>query len=235
VSDLNFSNRKDPKFLAATVLLGLVLVAGIVLIGVRLANGNNDNASPPHPTATATDKTPGSTSACGLPDGDQSVPTEAPRTKWSFIGMVAAPRAPKIGPAKITDALSTCFARSPEGALFAAATLLAETYPDDKAAEDAARARMVPNDALEVALATPSKTDRFPSQIVGYKFVDYTANRASLTLASRLSAGPQAGGIGALTMTMVWRKGDWWWELQASTSATAIATLDGFVKWSAVS
>lgn len=234
MSDLNPSSRKDPKFLAALVLIGLVVVAGLVLIGVRAFTGSDGNASP-ETIATATSKPSGSSSACGLPDGNQTVPATAPRTSWSFIGMIAVPRSSLIGPGSKTDALSTCFARSPKGALFAAATLLAETYPDDKRAEAAARARIVPNDALKAALAAPSKTDRFPSQIVGYKFVDYTADRASLTIASRLTAGPKAGGIGALTMTMVWHKGDWWWELQESTSATAIATLDGFVKWSAVS
>ncbi|MDQ3157297.1 MAG: hypothetical protein M3Q98_11310, partial [Actinomycetota bacterium] len=212
MSDPN-QEPKDAKLLVAAALVGIVLLAGIAMVGVR-AFSNDDKSAPTQPRATSTAGTAHSSSTCGLPDGSQSVPTEAPPTKWYFIGPIAAPKSRQIGPGTKTGGLSTCFTRSPAGSLFAAATLIAETFPDDDGAKAAARARMVPNAALEDALAEPSKPNRFPSQIVGYKFVDYTPDRVSLTIASRLTAGPQAGGIGALTMTMVWRQGDWWWELQ---------------------
>ena len=230
----DFKEPRDGRFIASAVFIGLIVIAGIIVVILRLVGGGGeDKGTTAEPTST-TSKGSSTSSACGIPDGDQEIPTTAPATKWYFVARIAAPSNPQIGPAKRGERLSTCFARSPIGATFAAATLVAETFEDDKPSEAAARARMVPNDALKAALANPGK-DRFPSQIVGFKTNDYTRDRASVTIASRLSAGPDAGALGALTMTMVWREGDWWWELQPTTSATAIATLEGFVPWSAVS
>lgn len=224
---------RDGRFIASAAIIGLIVLAGIIAVVLRLTGGESDGdtATPPAQTSSSG----AASSSCGLPDGDQTVPTTAPATDWYFIGPIAAPRSEEIGPKDSVGDVATCFARSPAGALFAAGTLVAETFPNDASAEKAARERMVPNQALEDSLNAASDQTRFPAQIVGFKFVDYTKERTSLTIASRLTAGPNAGALGSLTMTMVWRDGDWWWELQPSTTATAIASLEGFTLWSGVS
>lgn len=226
LKDEQTSGRIDRRLMAAVILVTLILLAAIVVAIVRTGDGARDPA--------VSDSTAIKSSACGLPDGRQTPPTLAPATNWYFAGKIAAPKSRHFGPAIRKDGLATCFARSPSGALFAAATIAAETSSNDAAAETAARARIVPGELLDKALRAPTTPTGVLTQIAGFKIEDYTPSRMTLTLATRISSGPNAGALGATPMTLVWRDGDWWWELQSTTSSIVLNSLDGFIEWSGV-
>ena len=237
MSDLNLSNRKDPKFLAAAVLLGLVLVAGIVLIGVRLLNGGDD-ASPQHPTATATDKTPGSTSACGVPDGSQTVPNSAPEADWSLAGKTAAPVSEVFGPSKTVDGVHTCFAHNPTGALFAAINYYADTT-DPAVRTKTLLAERIFSDANagKADMGEDGGANALPTyQVSGFRVDDATPNRVSVAVVVRSTEGPTAGQQAAVTFTMGWQSGDWRVIVppNGQPPTTAIASLSGYIAWSGV-
>lgn len=235
MSDLQ-QPRKDPKLIASAVLVGLIVVAGIVLVGIR-AFGGDDDPTPTSPSESTTTSSSGASSVCGLPDGDQTIPTDAPPTKWYFKGKVAAPASSTFGPAKGGggDQIASCFARNPVGALFAGTSLAADIYPRDEHTKQALKLRSVPGQALTDALKEDLGAPGPISQIVGFRFEDYTRDRATITLAARLTDGPNAGALGATPMTLAWRDGDWYLQLQSTGDSIVLTSLDGFVRWSAVS
>jgi hypothetical protein len=241
MSDLNFPNRKDPKLLAAALLIGLVLVAGIVLIGVRLLNGGDD-ASPQQPTATATGKTPDSSSACGLPDGNQTVPTKAPATNWELSGKMAAPRSQTYGPAKEHAGVHSCFARNANGALFAAVTFYSDAFAlGDKLGREFIDRWYKEGSAKNAALTALNNSDDsglspIPQQMAGFRVDSYTPGRVTVTLVTRETDGPAAGGLRAFPLTVVWAGGDWKVDLDttAPPAAGRIPSLEGFLNWSGV-
>lgn len=235
MSDLEQA-RKDPKFIASAVLVALIVIAGIVLVGVKAFGGDkNDAGGAPAGTSTSTVSPGGSSSVCGLPNGDQAIPTVAPKTAWYIKGKVATPRSVEFGPAKGKADVASCFARNPEGALFAVATLAADIYPRDERTKRALELRAVPGLDLDATLKDDLGTPGPISQFAGFRFEDYTPDRATITLATRLTDGPNAGSLGATPLTVVWRNGDWYLQLQETSQSIVLSSLDGFVKWSGVS
>lgn len=236
------SDSRDPRdrrFIAAAALIGLIVVAGILVVAIRLLGGGDQSGdgAAPRPGVTGSASTSaGSPSACGVLDGSQDVPTVAPATEWSFFGKVAVPHNPEIGPVQEGTAASParCFAHSPAGALFAAATLAGDIFPRNDRTKAALRARAVPGPALDETLQEDLGPPGPVSQLVGFRFEDYTNDRATVTLAAQVTEGPNAGAIGATPMTLVWREGDWYLQLQASSEPIVLTSLEGFVKWSGV-
>lgn len=236
MSALNPPNRKDPKFLAAAILLGLVLVAGIVLIGVRTFNGSDGKASP-ETTATATSKSPGSSSACGLPDGDQAAPATAPPAKWSLAGKTAAPVSEKFGPSKTSNGIHTCFAHNPTGALFAAINYYADTTDPSVGTKRLLSERIFSDENASKANMGEDSDANAPSyQVSGFRIVDATPQRVSVAVVVRSTEGPTAGQQAAVTFTMGWQSGDWRVIVppNGQPPTTAIASLSGYIAWSGV-
>ena len=242
MSDLNPPNRKDPKFLAAAILVGLVLVAGIVLIGVRTFNGSDSNAMP-DATATATNKPTGSSSACGLPDGNQDIPENAPPTRWRLNGSMAAPTSKAYGPAKEANRVHECFARNPAGALFAAATFYTDGFGNKDVNLRAYLERWLANGpAKEQALKAVKPSEKagdvpVPLQIAAFRVDDYTATRTTVTIVMRVASGPDAGTLRAWPTTVAWEDGDWRVSSGSSSALTPtrVVSLDGYQTWSGVS
>lgn len=236
MSDLNSSNRKDPKFLAAAILLGLVLVAGIVLIGVRLFSGGTDNGLP-DTTATATNETPGSSSICGLPDGNQAAPATAPPAKWSLAGKTAAPVSEKFGPSKAINGVHSCFAHNPTGALFAAINYYADTTDPSVSTKALLADRIFSDENASKANMGDDSGANAPSyQVSGFRVEDATPQRVSVAVVVRSTEGPTAGQQAAVTFTMGWQSGDWRVIVppNGQPPTTVIASLSGYIAWSGV-
>lgn len=232
MNSLEGGPKTDRRLIVAVAVVALIVIAGFALILSRALGGSNEPAT----TGSGEPTNEGSSSVCGLPDGDQNVPTDAPPTSWYFIGKVAAPEAETIGPGRKSGAgVRSCFAHNPAGALFAAATLAAEIYQRDDLTRASLEARSVPGPELDDALGSDLGSPGPPSQIVGFRFDDYTSERATVTLATQITEGPNRGAIGATPMTLVWQDADWLLQLGQASEPLVLNSLEGFIKWSGVS
>lgn len=161
--------------------------------------------APAGPTAPAD---PGD-SVCGLPAGDQTVPTTTPPvTSWALIGTMAAPISRTVGPGAAGGGLPYCYAHSPLGALYAASIWLA-VNTDPAARLDAARyltAAGPGRDELLHQLAGgvggPSSPDL---QLAGFIVApNYDPNAATVDLALRLRTSYLH-----IPVALRWEAGDW--------------------------
>jgi hypothetical protein len=178
-------------------------------------------------------------SGCGLPAGDQAVPSQAPVTGgWEISRRVAVPRSDAYGPAKTdADGFRRCFAHSPTGALFAAYNAVA-ALADQRQAIPTVQKLMIPGantDALiqELRKESPS-TDSSATQTAGFRILDADQDRATIMLAV-----PVESAYMSLTLTLVWHAGDW--RVQPPLPGNPVGApfsqhsdLDDFVAWSGV-
>jgi hypothetical protein len=116
--------------IALVLFLTAILVSAAIFIFVPQPDAQ-------HPGASGQGQA--SDSVCGLPDGDQAVPTTTPAdTTWQLVGTMAAPVAPHLGPGRFGAGLPFCYAHSPTGALYAAANFMA-TISDPALRDPAAK------------------------------------------------------------------------------------------------
>ena len=178
-------------------------------------------------------------SACGLPDGDQGMPVSAPAVDgWEVSRRVVVPRSAVFGPGKVDqDGFRRCFAHSPSGAVYAAYNAIA-AMGDQAKGIDTVGKLMLPGpdrDALirELRAETPDDVSE-PTQLAGYRVLDASRDRATVTLAL-----PVESEYVSATLTFVWQSGDWRLVPPAPGESVGApysqhADLDGFVAWSGV-
>lgn len=232
--------RKDPKFLASATLIALILGAGIVLIGIHAFGGGDDKQAAPSGSSSNAPDTGQTSSACGLPDGGQSVPAEAPQTAWDLNGTMAAPTSKRYGPRKTSHGVHSCFSRSPFGALFAASNFYSDALGTNSVTTAFVERWFIDGPAKNRALAAvsaPSTREPVPQQIVAFRVDSYSRSRTTVTLVTQETGGPNAGGLRSFPTTVVWTTGDWKVDADntASGAPTRIQSLAGYTKWSGIS
>jgi hypothetical protein len=113
----------------------------------------------------------------------------------------------------ISATTATGFARTPTGALVAAAQIIGHTATDPPVAEATIAQQWVAGPdrdkalamAREEAKATPKPgRTRTPLQITGFRFVSYAADTAVVSLIYQVT-----GSKAAMTVTMRWLDDDW--------------------------
>jgi hypothetical protein len=242
-----------------TLTLAGILLLAVIACGLYLLAGNRgDNpGSAPAPSAPATEPTasaptdqpttPPASDRCNLPAGNQTVPTTPIHgAQWSLVNRLAVPSAPAFGPQRSDeDGLRRCFAHSPTGAVYAVYNfIVAMSPPGDVSGEKTfavLRRIMAPGpsrdryiDWLRAADDPSSGTDT-SLQLVGFKVLDATANRATILVAS-LAASPSGSGYVSSVWTLVWQSGDWRVVApkpgeMAGDPYTTVPDLTGFVPW----
>ncbi|HEY0472494.1 MAG TPA: hypothetical protein VGD34_12530 [Kribbella sp.] len=244
-------------FVAACIVIGVILLCGAVLLITGLTSPSVDPTAATGPaTGAATPSeasgTPdpgggGSTDpapavdrvGCRLRDGEQAIPLRAPAVDgWDVSRRVVVPRSAAYGPAKVDpDGFRRCFAHSPTGAVFAAYSAVAAIADQRKAVATVTKL-MLPGpdaDALlgELRKETPTNNTA-PTQIAGYRVIDASRDRATVTLAM-----PVETAFMSATFTLVWLDGDW--RLVPPVPGEPVGApfaqqrdLAGFVPWSGV-
>ena len=222
----------QPRFISAAVIVGLIAVLGAVL--VLSGSGDKTNtpaAAAPVPAPTSPDTRADGEGACSLPSGDQTVPTGSPsNTRWELVGRMIAPTAPKAhGPGREAGGFRTCFARSPIGVLYATVNFWAAGTGQPPA--QVYRNLAAPSKARTKAInAAEGKGPRLNGlQVAGFAFSSYDPDRASVKLAFRV----QNGRLYQAEATMIWKDGDWRYEvpLDQAPPAGELKDLNGFVTW----
>lgn len=229
-----------PGFIASAALVFIVIVAGalIAVLGADDGRDNNADGTPPASPAPA-DPAPQSP--------DQALPTTIPTTapqgvRWELVRALPVPVSDTAGPTQVTGTTASGFARTPEGALIAAAQIgvrsgysLGREYW-----EPTMEHQFVPSADRDKLLELHRTSDAAPaapgaqSQIAGFQYLSYTPDSAAIGLVMR---APSAGTprYHVLTLTLLWRDGDW--LMQAPPGGTwvsvnrNISDLTGVVEW----
>jgi hypothetical protein len=231
-------------FVVAAVFVAALLIATVVVFLLPGADSEpqaaNDTSVPTTP-ATAADPTAGGEAACDLPAGDDTVPRTTPTdTQWELVGRVIAPTAPEIHGPAVAEPVRSCFARTPMGALYAAANALAATTLPDGGrvlAEDLGAEGPGRDVALDNLPASPPTQpgSGAPFQLAGFSFLSWTEDETVIDLAV-LGVADQQGVYAHTPMTLRWERDDW--RLVYSPEGApfprvqALPSLAGYVPWS---
>ncbi|MGO4591056.1 hypothetical protein [Paenarthrobacter sp. 2TAF44] len=225
-----------PGFIIAAALVVALIAAAVVIFLIPKGQGNAQPA--PADSSSAATTSPSASAAsgksvCGLPASTETALGKAPATKWELVGTMAAPTDPKVGPGK-TDGqgIRSCFAHSPQGALYAAVNLWA--LGSDPSKEHAIADQLAANgpgrDAGMKAPQTAAPTT-VKVQIAGFN-VSYTANQAVVELAFKADTG----ALASVRTTLLWQDGDWKGVVADSGAPLEepcqIHDLSGFIPWS---
>lgn len=234
-----------PSFIAAAVVVVLLLTLGIVL-AVRGLGGQataepapsgapTESTAPASPSPAETD----GSSVCGL-KGSESTGTlaQAPVVEWIYQETTAYPTSLSAGPGATDSAgIRTCFQHTPEGALLAAANALvqpldlavAASWADQFVAQGEYRDQILA-EATPPAEGSPSTR----LNIAGFRLLAYSEASARVDIAVRASVNGTPV-VSSSVYELVWQAGDW--KLSAATptpvSFAAIPDLAGYVPWGA--
>ena len=233
-----------PGFVAATVVIALIVVLGLVIV---IVNMNRDDPDPAPPTSTSTEPTSaaptseppeavGGASVCGLP-GEvlEGTLTTAPAAEWEYQGTTAYPTSSEFGPGDTSaGGVRFCFERSPEGALFAAANSLvqgsdpsiAEEWLQYIVAEGPFRDQLL----ADVGSGTTGEGTRLA--IVGFRVLAYDGETARIDLAVRGTSQGQTITLSGV-YELVWQEGDW--KISADVAQplnmATIPDTAGYIAW----
>lgn len=228
----------------ASIAIILLILAGLVAVLVWGNGGGAVNsAAPLPPTPTASTAAPTTSSAapqpaggCNPPATDQTVPKAAPANiQWSLVNTVALPWSPTAGATKRDGDLWTCYAHTPTGALVAAAVLSVTPY--GPGAERVLSSQVLPGPERDARLATVQAQPPQPNEpgtasaVAGFKFLDYSMNRATIQIAFAY-----ASKSFVWTVPLEWSDGDWKLNLDPSGGSVAgqpITNLAGYIGWGA--
>lgn len=230
-----FTNR---GFLAAAIVIGVILLAAIVVLVTSLTAPHDPDAeptsSPTGQVASGVDK-----SVCGLSGFEtKSSLTAAPDAKWELVGTVAAPTDPEgAGPGSLSDGFRTCFSHTTEGALFAAINYVA--LASDSRNIPKIPDLIAPGKGKDAALAQATSSPSASAtrlQVAGFKINSYSASEATVDVV--WSVISQGNALVSFPTVLKWTGGDWKIVLnddgQPPFSPVQLQSLGGYIPWAGV-
>ncbi|GAB3266992.1 hypothetical protein GCM10027425_33570 [Alteromonas gracilis] len=230
---------RTPRALVGALVAVVVVLAVVVAVLLLRPGGEPATVPPPTPSSTPTESSapPESDSVCGLPAGDQTVPTTAaPETTWTLTHRMAAPSADDVGPGVEENGIHSCFARNPAGALFAVANLNADSGNPKVNLRELVTARSFQDENYRKQIGDTAERGQ-PNggiQFAAFRVLSYTPDQASVEIVYRYIEGPAAGALFSKIFNLRWHEGDW--QLLADVpgvdTSTEVTSLDGYVEWS---
>lgn len=207
--------------ISAVFLLSLAVIA-VVLFVFGGDDPEPQRAPAPHIVSTS----------CDLPDSDQTSVSGVPAVGWDIVTgggtQIEAPSMPEHGPALTDDGVRSCFARSPEGAVLAAANIAAygstgqqHTVAEHYAIDGPARDTMLAEYPRDGAASDEGM------QLRAFRVIDYTDVDATIEIVVEQSDGTLVAGPIDLTYT----GGDWKYDPPTSLESrhTVLDDLSGYI------
>lgn len=219
----------------------ILITVGVSVVGVLMLlfvvqpwSGETPGPAQPGQTGEAT------SSVCGLPDGDQTVPEAAPVTDWRNVEQLTLPVSPTtFGPGQETNGIYSCYGRNPSGAVMAAAMDLALDGSSSVDQVEYVRARYVHQGHYERLLAdaqagAAQAETSMAGELAGFRVLDYSKDRASVEVVARILEGELADRLLSVRYELRWVDGDWRMVAPATDISTmsAPSSLAGYVEWS---
>lgn len=238
----SYSDRNPARrgFIFGAVIVGvLILIAAVLIVSSLIGGGGAPAASStPDPSSNPSETTTGDASVCGLDTVENTnTITTAPVAEWVIVGTMAAPSAADIGPGEEdSDGLLSCYSRTPEGALFAAANIWA-MGTDSRLGPLITERLVVPGPGRDAALQSQSSggnSGGLSAQVAGFKILSYDGTAATVDLAFRLNTGT----LVSVPQALQWSDGDWKVLLnddgKSSLQPSALQSLGGYIPWAGV-
>lgn len=208
----------------AAAVVALLVVLVIVLIprggdnSTSSAAGNSNGAAQSKSTSTVAAGTCGA----GASD-DQAVLDAAPKdTKWvttdsGWIGPVSKTAGPVVD-----TPIRSCFEHSAEGALYAAmwAYIQVNEIPE-------AYMPTLIGPGADAARESRTKKSTATVQLVGYRYISYTPERATI----RVMIKTPSGTYRSWDMVLEWHDGDWRFWIPSTLPSFSSADPDEFIRW----
>jgi hypothetical protein len=203
----------------AGLVLGLVFVAvGAMFVMNRLQPDLGQQQQQEQAAVPTVAAAPAATATCPEAPAVEVLPEQVVLASytptWVPEGSAVKPSSATGGPT-LPGPVSQCFARNPEGVLYAAASFAPEvataTDSGNLAALFTVKASHTGNyNALMADLPSmPPIQGRPSTEISGYRWNSYSPDRASLEIAFRTLTGPRAGSTSSITYTLTWESNDW--------------------------
>lgn len=234
-----------PGIFVAALIVTAFLITGMAT-AVITATADPISATPqlsPHfqgPNSQPTPQPGTSDSICGLLGVDnQAQLTSAPPATWENTGFVTYPQSSTYGPAATSGAgFSYCFHHSLQGALFAAASSLANSSNDQIRSDwmDYFIGPGLYRDAtVSFGHIMRLSTQYTHMEVAGFRVVSYDVHRASVDLAITVTTTSDEQPINVvISYDLMWQGGDWKLHVTTpSAPATIARTTDfnDFILW----
>jgi len=233
-----------PGFIIAAAMLFLIIVGGV---GIAIFGGNKDKTPTATPTPSATltaepDPEPtadtAEASVCGL-NGEvveEARLTSAPEAEWDYQDTTAYPTSDEFGPGEVSDeGYRYCFARNPEGALFAAANAVVQATDMDTIGSwldyfiaDGPNREAVLSEGAGGEAGQGSRIE-----VVGFRLLSYDGYTANVDVAVRGSAGGEVANL-SMVYSPGWEAGDWKLDVPNASAPINVANipdLSGYITW----
>ena len=206
----------------AAAVVALLVVLVIVLIPRGGDNSNTSAAGGSNGAAQSKSTVAAGTCGAGASD-DQAVLDAAPKnTKWvttdsGWIGPVSKTAGPVVD-----TPIRSCFEHSAEGALYAAmwAYIQVNEIPE-------AYMPTLIGPGADAARESRTKKSTATVQLVGYRYISYTPERATIRVMIKIPSGTYR----SWDMVMEWHDGDW--RFWVPSTFTHVDDPDEFITWEA--
>jgi hypothetical protein len=231
-----------PGFIIAAALVVALIAAAVVIFLLPKGQGNAQPApgtAEPGSSATTspTAHAAADKSVCGLPSSTETALGAAPKSKWELVGKMAAPTEPKTFGPGVTDGdgFRSCFAKSPTGALYAAANILALGSSGDPVLNRKATDKLLmrgPGRDIARADSSTKSTSNTTVQFRGFVIKSYSPSAANVDIAFQTDKGM----LGHAVLPLQWADGDWKLAIadsgQLINEIAQLRDLSGFIAWS---
>lgn len=226
-------------FIAAAVVIGVIVLAAIVVLVTSLTGGGDEPEARPTGTPTATPTSSAADeSICGLEGVDtENTLTSAPATEWELVGTVVAPTDPEgTGPGVTEEnGFRSCYAHTAEGALFAAVSYVAVNSDSRNTARLYELLAAGPvRDELQ-SISQPGEASATRLQVAGFKINSYTSDEAVVDVAWQITS--DGGSLVSMPTVVKWEDGDWKVYIAEdgpTFAASPLANLGGYIPWAGV-
>ena len=230
-----------PGFIAAAIVVALIVVCGIILVAVNVGKGS-PNAAPTSSTSTSPSvisspgPVSGDSSVCGLRGVQLSgTVSAAPETSWKYQDVLAYPTSQTAGPgATAASGYRYCFQHTPEGALFASANFAIMSF------DQSLRSTWLPyvlapgqnRDSLLSSGLNAANPSGIRASIAGFRVLSYDGEHAQVDVAFQATTSGQIV-TGSFAAKLIWSGGDWKLDSSAQNPAQVdqLPNLAGYTAW----
>lgn len=235
---------RRPGWIAAAVVVGMLIVAGVVVWIVGAFSSSDDPGPAPKPSGSATsapipsEGAEGGSSVCGLDPVEMSgTLDQAPTTSWDYAGTTSFPVSEEFGPSSSTDSgIRMCFARTPEGAALAASVGMGYLMNPDTIQpwrEYALAAGPIRDQVLSDPPAPAEVTSEIRSAVTAFRLLSYDGDSARVDVGVTVTGNGQTAYM-SVVMPLVWQDGDWkvnYSESDLTQRPAQLPNLAGYIYW----